>query len=235
MAEISGTLWDFSDLPNGFLEKTGNISGDVYATERNLFSVLATEAYNKHGVAMTYYQVNCDTGTNNRLLGEDNDRKIQRCFNIMAFYQLPKHEQLWSKFGIEGMDNFSIFITKRHFATVSKYDSTMTSAIYPSAIPMIGDLVVPKYNNLIYEIIDRKEEQGMFLTSQQHFFELIVRPMRERKLTLSGDTSGTIAISGSIDMKQDVFDLSGIASSMNETIKYNPTTTETTPTDEFWN
>jgi len=188
---LSATYLNYSDLPNGVLTKRND---GKYDSERQLFDLFITEAYNKHGVSLTYNVISFDTSYM-PLFGEDNNRRLVRSFQCMGFYQLPKEEKLWTKFGIEGMDQFSIFISKRHFDTASQYDDTQTTQSFSAYIPCVGDVINANYNNYFYEIVDIKEEAGMYLMSKQHVWELMVKPLRLGKFTTSG--SDVPNISGS--------------------------------------
>lgn len=182
---ISATYLNYSDLPNAYLTKKND---GKYDSERILFDLFITEAYNKHGVSLTYYVITFDTNYN-KIFGEDNDRRLVRSFPVMGFYQLPKEEKLWTKFGIEGMDQFSIFVSKRHFDVASQYEETQTTKQFSPYIPCIGDVINANYNNYFYEIVDIKEENGMYLMSKQHIWELIVKPMRLGKFSTSASPS----------------------------------------------
>ena len=224
----------YDNVPNGWFTKTKRADGsDPYANERELFDLWVTEAYNKHGITLTYYAISFDT-SHDKLFAEDNDRRVARKFDCMAFYSLPREEKLWSKFGIEGMDSFSMFISKRHFNTVSKYDPSKEEQTQNDSYnPKIGDLVRSQYNNYLYEITDVKEETGMFLLSKQHIWELVVKPFRDEHLNLSASTSADMgAIIPFID-KDDPFNVKEFVEENKEEVIYNPPPTEKAD-DSFW-
>jgi hypothetical protein len=226
---------DYSSVPNNFFVKSKRADGsDPYANERNLFSSLICESYNKFGVTMTYYVVSFNLSAD-RLNGEDNDRSIIRKFDFMAYYQLPKEDRLFSKFGIEGLDQFSVFVSKLHFNTASKFDFSKENPEANDAyMPKIGDIILAQYNNSLLEITDVKEETGMFLLSKQHIFEFICRPYRDEHLNLLASTSADmVAISPFVD-KEDPFDIKNFILSAAPNIEYVPPSTEK-PSDEFWN
>ena len=235
----SATYLDYTALPNGWLTKSPVTSGtDAYFSERRLFSLLTTEAYNKHGVSMIYYPVSYDINYD-KLYGEDLDRKVIRKFDLMCFYTLPRVEKLWSKFGIEGMDNFSMFCSKVHFDAASQYEYTQTSATYAPYIPKIGDIIRAKYNNYLYEIIDIKEESGQFLQSPQHIFEFLVKPYLDKRLGLSATTSASMMgpgdIGNFINRTPDIFDLKSNIAEKVPAIDYTPKACEKPAIGEFWN
>ena len=225
---------DYDKVPNQWFTKTKRADGsDPYANERELFDLWITEAYNKMGVTLTYYAVSFDTSYD-KLFGEDNDRRIARKFDFMAFYSLPREEKLWSKFGIEGMDSFSMFVSKRHFNTVSQYDFAKDDpTTYNSYTPKIGDIINSQYNNYYYEITDVKEEAGMFLLSKQHVWELIVKPFRNEHFNLSASTSADMGAIGTIIDTEDPFNVKDFIKDNKDEVIYNPPPTEKSD-DSFW-
>lgn len=186
---LSATYTSFSDLPNIYLTKRND---GKYDSERTIFSLLATEAYNKLGIPLTYYVISLDP-TYSKVFGEDNNKRIVRSFEIMGFFQLPKEDRLWSRMGLEMMDEISCYISKRHFATASTYNDTQTSACFSEYFPAIGDVVISDYNKMIYDIVGVKEEQFNALLSRQHIVEIILRPFRDKHIS----TSGSPELSGS--------------------------------------
>ena len=187
-----GTYTRYSDVPNGWMTKTAGTQGDPYASERELVDLLVTESFNKNGITMTYHIVTFNISAD-PLFGEDNNRTIERKFDVMGWYQLPREEKLWAKFGIVGMDQFSVLVSKRHFKVASQFDFAVNDPIgYGEYIPKIGDIMLAQYNGYLYEIVDIKEETGMQLLSKQHIWEFIVKPYKDEHLSLSASTSATI-------------------------------------------
>lgn len=225
----------FDDVPNGWFTKTKRADGsDPYANERELFDLWITEAYNKFGVTLTYYAISFDT-LHDPLFGEDNNRRIARKFDFMGFYSLPREEKLWSKFGIEGMDSISIFVSKRHFRVTSKHNFAKEEDVqYSEYIPKIGDIVCAQYNNYYYEITDVKEETGMYLLSKQHVWELVCKPFRNEHLSLSASTSADMGAISTIIQTEDPFNIKQFVEDNKEEVIYNPPPTEK-PDDSFWN
>jgi hypothetical protein len=240
--QLSATYFNYSPLPNEWVTKSlPTVSGgndDPYFNERALWSMVTTEAYNKHGVRCTLYAVSTDP-TYDRLYGEDLNRIISRKFDIMAFFQLPRQEKLWTAFGIQGMDTFSMFVSKIHFDAASKYESTGTSATYPAYIPKIGDIIKSKFNNMYYEITDIKSESGQFLQSLQHVWEFLVKPYRDTNLGLSATTSASMSGTGDIGSKvsttPDAFDIRDLISATSPSINYSPKPCEANDPNQFWN
>jgi hypothetical protein len=61
----SDNYLDYQDIPNQHITKCGVSYPDIgyagsYNNERELFDVLVTEAYNKHGVCLDYYITSYD-------------------------------------------------------------------------------------------------------------------------------------------------------------------------------
>lgn len=192
------TYTSYSSLPDSdyFKKCTTN-----YNSERQLYDLLVTEAYNKTGTCMTYYVTDYDT-TKDKLFGEDTDRTVLRSFDIMAHGELPREEQLWSKFGIEGLDNFQIFVAKRHFTAASSQDS------YDATVPRIGDMIYMDHNNRTYDVIDVGQEEEMFLQGK-HTWIITLSPHQDTHIALSADTSATMGdISAATDQTTDEYDIS---------------------------
>jgi hypothetical protein len=147
---------------------------DEYDNEKLLYELLVNEAYNQHGVCMTYYVISYDTSAN-EVFAEDGTREVDRFFKFMAFYELPREEQLFTKFGIAGLDNFHIYISKRLFETASKYNCNEAPNKFSSITPRVGDIIRSTYNNYLYEIVSVKDTEQQFL-QEQHTWDIIVAP-----------------------------------------------------------
>jgi hypothetical protein len=161
-----------------------------YNNERSLYDSLVTEAYNKHGVCMTYYIVDFSTG-NKPIFGEDNDKNIIRKFEAMGYCELPLEETIANPFGIEGIDNFEIHFSIRHFNEASRYDSEQIYPQYDSHIPIEGDLLQLQYSTYFLEVVHVRKEVEQFLQGK-HSYTLLVRPIRDEHQSLSSDTSATM-------------------------------------------
>jgi hypothetical protein len=185
-----------------------------YAKDRELYDLLSTEAINKNGTCLEYYTSTYST-SKEQIFGEDDDRRYRRKFSIMGYYELPKEVQMWTKWGIEGLDNFKIHVTKRHF-------NTATSGYTPK----VGDLVRARYNNVFYEIIDVGEEEEMFLR-QKHSWEFIVKPFIDTRVRLSADTSATMTIlSAHTNQEDDLFDIKDVIDSEKTDVLYREKSTD---------
>jgi len=199
-----------------------------YDKDRKLYDRIISEAYNHNGVSMQYYIVTFDTSYD-KIFGEDNDRCAERKFDIMTYYDLPKEEELWSKFGIEGIDNFHMYISKKTFEVESTTGITVSGGstkqydIYDSYIPRAGDIIKAAYNDYYYEVIDVHNTTEIFLQGY-HSWDLIVQPFKDESLdssaTLSGDDL-TNYIS-----QDDILNISGAIDEEKGDILYDPSSTE---------
>ena len=232
----SGTYLNYDNIPNQFITKcaASDYAGSVgnYNNERELFDLVVTEAYNKHGICMDFYVTSFDKEYD-KIWGEDNDRRFVRRFETMAFYTLPKEERLWSKFGIEGTDEFSIYVSKRHFWTASQFDDLqVNNKAFDPYIPKIGDYIYSKYNKYIYEIVEVKDEIMLNLLSKQHVWDLIVKPFKDEKIATTSLTSAT-PIADFTNKDSDIFDVTENINEEKIDVKYDPPSTECNPNDPF--
>ena len=212
-----------TNMVNGWITKCDD--SQFYNNERKLFDNLITEAYNLHGVCMDYYITSYNKNYD-KVWGEDNNRFFERKFPVNVYYMLPREEKMWSKFGIQGVDTFSMYISKLHFRDTStigmnEVAGDIGQGTYNSYIPQIGDIIRSEYNNYIYEITEVKEEIGMFLLSKQHIWELIVKTYKDEHISLSATTSAGMAeISAVTNKSSDMFNISSVIDTKKVPIKY---------------
>ncbi len=218
---------EWSSMPGQFFQE----ERIDYNREKTLFSLLATEAINLKGVPMIYY-VNSFNTSRDRLFGEDNRRNIVRNFNIKAYYELPNEENIWSGFhGIEGIDNFSIQISMRHFDIASQYNTEGTRLIHPTYRPKQGDYLKAMYNDYFYEIVSVKQQKGQFHKTQ-HLWDLTVRPMRDESLNVSASIAEDDDIRN-FNAVNDIFDISATIDIEKEPLLYDPPSSEQSPDPLF--
>lgn len=221
-----------SSMPNSFFHFQVN---PAYDSDKELYRNLLAESFNIYGVPLTYYVVSFDTSYD-VLFGEDNNRKIVRKFPINAVYELPKEVDTYAKFGLENLDQIEMYVSKKHFTSASKYDTsgttlyppeTETSAInvYPSYRPKPGDLLHSAYNDIYYEIVDVGEEDSMFLQAK-HSWRFLTRVFKDEKLTLSATTSGAMTEISAVSNEDDIFEVNDFITNANETILYTCATGE---------
>jgi len=212
--------------------------------DKTLYKRLIAEAYNLHGVTMIFYVTSYDT-SHDSIFGEDNNRRFIRRFKIQTMYELPREDELWTKFGIEGIDNFHMFAAKESFAAMSttvfdvrpgafsmafasSYDQyfpqdTTRYEEYDEYTPKAGDILKAEYNDYYYEIVDVGEEAEMFLQGK-HSWDFIVRPYKDEHLSLGAAVSAT-EVSGVTD-QTDILSVSADVDSEKSDILYEPPGTE---------
>ena len=222
---MAATYDQYSNLPNkNFFVPTEA----PYDKDRRLYEMLTTECFNKFGVQMNYFILSFDT-ENDPIFKDDNNRRYKRQFEVQGYYELPRDEDLWSKFGIEGLDTFRIFMSKRHFSEASKvYDS---NAEYT---PKEGDLVQAKYNGIYLEVITVKDQINQFL-QYTHNFELTVQRAKVNHFDV--ETSATsddkmVSLSAFANAS-DLFDIGSFLDAETSAALFDPPTTET-PKDSIW-
>ena len=194
----------------------------VYDNERELVSMFTMEAYSSFGVKIIFYKTSYDVKSD-RVFGEDNNRQVTNAWNVMSYFQLPKENKVWSKFGIEGVNDFSMYISKEHFKSeTSNY------------IPQIGDLILSIYNNKLYEISEIKEEAQMFMLSKQYVWEVIVKQAKiENAISISPSLSASpITQFYSVE---DIFDITTDIDIDKEKTIYKPNNGEQPNKDPFGN
>jgi hypothetical protein len=141
----------------------------------------------------------------------------------MAFTRFEKENRLFSKFGIENLDLKNFYISKSHF----DYE---TDGYIPKQYDIVQDVFK------FYEVIEVKENEGIFLMSQQYTWKLICKKLKDDfSISLSGDALGS-PLSACINTKDDRFDIRNDVDISNENIKYTkkPTEKNSGGYNEFW-
>jgi hypothetical protein len=226
---ISADYNYFSDMPDPVFFNEENTA---YDSEKNLYDLLITEAYNKNGVKMQYYVVSLNTNYD-KIYGEDLNRMVERKFNVQTYYELPQENEYWSRFGIEGIDTFSMFVSKRHFQTASTYDSIGNPNIFSACVPKVGDIIKASYNNYFYEIITVKQQQQQFHKTS-HSWEFIVKPMKDEKHGVEANMTND-DINDFMNIS-DIFDTSAtVTDYIKEKLYNNPTEQQPNDPNAFWN
>lgn len=216
MAEIF--FDDFMDYNNSLPDNDMFVPHpDTYGNEQDLYDSLLTEGYNKRGVPCEYYLSTYDTNYN-KIFGEDGNRYFTRSFPVMSYYELPKELELWSKFGIEGLDNFQMSISKRHFSAACQADGS------EYVKPKVGDVIKANYNGRFYEVIDVGEEEEVFL-QKKHTWILTVSVFRDEHVKISQSLSADL-IADVTNQPTDIFDLSATIEEKNEDIKFDDPPTQ---------
>lgn len=190
---------DFMDYNNSLPDNEFFVVTSAYECEQNLYESLLTEAYNKRGVPCEYYLTSFDTDYN-PVFGEDGNREFIRSFPVMTYYELPKELELWSKFGIEGLDNFQMSMSKRHFSAACQANDNEYTR------PKVGDVIKANYNDRFYEIIDVGEEEQIFL-QKKHTWILTVSVFKDTHIQVNPILSADM-IADYTDKETDIFNLS---------------------------
>lgn len=237
-SDISGTYIQYPNIPNEYITKckTSNYAGSVgsYNNEKQLFDLMVTEGYNKYGVSLDYYVTSFDN-TYDKIWGEDNNRRFVRRFQIMGYFVLPREERIFTQFGIAGMDQFTINVSKKHYYEASQYDDIQTNPkAFQPYVPFAGDYIYSNYNKFIYEIVSVKDEAMMSLFSKQHSWEFLVRPYKDEKIQVSPLTSAA-PIANQTNLKTDIFDTTTTINNAKPNILYQPGPTEKSSQDPFGN
>jgi hypothetical protein len=167
-----------NSLPNTFF----NFRGACYDNEKFLFSKTTSEAYEINGVKCDYFVTSFSTN-NDKILGEDNNRKMTRRFPVRVYFETPLEERKYNQFGMEDVDNFTVYCTKMLF---NKYSG--------GYVPKYGDFIRPTYNSIVYEIIDIIDTEGQFLNTQ-HTWKMTVRVWNNQQHTYNvPPTTATSAV-----------------------------------------
>tara|TARA_R110001606_G_scaffold88448_6_gene199281 strand:- start:8019 stop:8795 length:777 start_codon:yes stop_codon:yes gene_type:complete len=156
-------------------------SGSCYNNEKLLYNKLTSEAFDQHGVKGDWYAVDYSLD-NEKVFGEDNSRKILYNFPLKAYTELPFEQKQYNQWGMEELDNFIIYCNKYQFET---YASRSGHSGY---IPHGGDFFRPKYNGVIYEVINVYDTEDQFLNTQ-HTWRITLKVFRNEMLTTSPNVS----------------------------------------------
>ena len=226
---------DTDDMPTQWLRKCDGMN---YDSEREMYRDLTTEVYNKHGICMTYYVTTYDTQYD-RIWGEDNNRRFSRKFEFMAFYPLQSEEKMWTKFAVQGVDEFSIYISKDHYREACTYGQPKVRGnigknTYDIIVPKEGDVVQSMFNNYLYEIANVKEEAMMIHLNKRYVWELVVRPYMDEHISLDADTSASMGtISAFTNTNPDILNISDVVIAADIPVAYVPKSCERASSNPF--
>lgn len=228
-----GVVHDYNPLgedyytPNEFFQFHQN---KRYDADRNLYKNILAESLNIYGTPMMYYVVSYNT-EHDPIFGEDNDRRVARKFPFKAKFELPQEEDTFEKFGLEDLDNFEMFVSQKHFETMSQYDTTNDVHIYPATnnvaktsaypayTPMRGDLIRAEYNDTYYEIVGVYQQEEMFL-QDKHTWKFIVRVLKDETLNLSATTSASMTDISAVTNVTDVLEVNDDVDVLDDDILY---------------
>lgn len=202
-----------------------------YNNERLLYELVLTEGYNKHGVCCSYYTISYNTKYD-KVFGEDNNRRVERKFKFMAYFDLPYETKTFTNMGIGWSDIFHVFVSMKHFRTASTLDYTTNTSAYPSYLPKVGDILLTEYNNVFYEIISVKSQAEQFLQFQ-HSWDFVVRVIRDTSLSFDPSTSATTQDLSEYMNTTDLFDIGPFINENKGPVLYEPSVIECGPKDPF--
>jgi len=222
------SLDKFSKVPSNIYFNHFNPN---YDNERMLYDLLLTESYNKNGVCCSYFITSFNTSYD-RIFGEDNNRRYERRFKFMSYFDLPKETRNFSTAGIGWVEAFHIYISKRHFKVASTLDYINNFPNYSQYIPKVGDLLETEYNGVFYEVISVKSQNNQFL-QYQHSWDIVVKIMRDKSLSFVPETSGTMQDLSQYVNQEDIFDIGSFINENKEAVLYKPEITECDPDDKF--
>lgn len=201
-----------------------------YNNERMLYDLLITEAYNKHGVCCSYIVVSFNTNYD-KLFQEDNNRRIERRFDLMCYFDLPYETRTFSN-SIGWSDVFHVYSSKRHLSAASRIDYVTKLPTYSPYIPKVGDILETSYNGVFYEIISVKAQEEQFL-QQTHSWDFVVRVIRDKSFQFNPDTSATMQDLSQYMGQEDLFNIGEFIDNAKGEILYQPPSTECSPRDPF--
>lgn len=161
-------------MPNGWF----NYNSQCKANEKKVYDRNLSQMYKQYGVKGKYYTTTYST-TNERVFGEANNRTVTSAYNVSLYYELPPEARKYSKFGLENMDNFIMYLSKMDF-----------QSIIPNYRPQSGDLIYIPYNDTAYEITFCNDTEEQFLNTQ-HSWRLYVRVYQDNRIRLTAATSAT--------------------------------------------
>lgn len=220
----------FTPLTPNFPFYHEETQSSAYDVERQVFRDRAREITFQKGVQCQYYVTTTTAGGRNDILGEDTNRMVVRKFTLQTYFILPQ-EDFYTNVpqGMEFLNDFRIQTEMAHFSEVSKYNDTMTSAIYPPMpSPKAGDLIYSGFNKTFYEILAVKQNDGQFLKTQ-NLWSMYVREMVDEKL-LTTDLISAGDVINSYNNIPDTFNISAAVEEIfREEIQYDPSETETPP------
>ena len=142
-----------------FVNGPFNTLNSCYDNEKKLADQLTSEALDNAGVACDWYQIDYSL-YNERIFGEDNDRRVRKVFKVKLYFELPSDNRQYTKFGIEALDIFQAHIGK------TAWDFYAKKADLEGYQPKYGDVFRPHYSGIFYEVVDVKDTDQQFLNTQ---------------------------------------------------------------------
>jgi hypothetical protein len=125
---------------------------------------------------------------------------------------------MFNQFGIEGVDNFEMYVSIMHFKQASQllYTGNPNSGqVFEIYEPKAGDVIKSEYNDMFYEIIEVKETEEQFLGTQ-HTYTFIVRKYQDNHISISADTSATMLDLDEVTDQVDILEINDVIDTENE-------------------
>ena len=144
---------------NSFINGFFNTNSECYDSEKKMMDQLTSEALDNAGEICDWYQIDYSL-YNERIFGEDNDRRVRSMFRVKLYFELPDDNRQYTKFGIEATDIFQVHVGN------TAWDHYTKKADLEGYVPQVGDVFRPHYSGIFYEITDVKDTDSQFLNTQ---------------------------------------------------------------------
>lgn len=211
----------YSALPNQWFSKCSS----KYNNEREFMKVVQTEVYNTYGVTCYYYKMDYVINDSDKIWGENNNRKFSQYWsNVQVYYRIQRENKQWNKFGIIGLNDIVMYMSKEHFEFITD----------GSYVPNQGDLIQSQFDLKLYEVVEVKEESGMYFLDKRYTWELICREFKDRMVSVIGNVVGS-PLSAYTDKPTDIFDIKNFVDIEKDKYIYKPRTNEHGVNDPFGN
>ncbi len=213
-----GNFDHLSRLPTAHFKRQSK----KYDNERKLVSTMGTEMLNHHGILCDYIMISNDP-TYDPLFGDDRSRRVIRKFQLMVIFDLPAEDDRWSAFGIEGLDNFSMYVTAQHFEQRGAMGVPPEQAI---TMPRVGDFIKPVYNDYYYEVTAQYNgNTGLNFLQGVSVLEMLVAKYTNDHID---DPNGLLSVHNRPVNAIDIFDDTEFVNAMNGSTDVVPPTFPTT-------
>lgn len=192
---------EYSDVPNDYITK----STHDYDNERELYSVLATEAFLNFGTPITYYFTSFNTSAD-PVYGEDAKHIFTSAVEMQMMFEFPNRSRVYDQFGITSVETFNMYVTMDHF------DATTGGNGYKPYIgqkPKIGDVVRSNYRDpfgyTFYEISNVNQTTNQFIQGQ-YFWTLTCKLYNDSRI-FADESLKDDPIYTNTNQSHDIFDL----------------------------
>jgi rRNA-processing protein FCF1 len=157
-------------------------SSDCRTKESELFNGLVDNAFNLYGVDAVWYPVDYSL-ENEKVYGEDNSRTVLRNFRMKYYVddlnQVATDSRQYNRWGIEGLDNFEVYISKQQYEQASQLNMNGNIVSRPY-LPKPGDIMRSDHKTVYYEVVEVKDRTELFL-QRSHTWSMTLRPITNKK------------------------------------------------------